>query len=302
MIGNCERDAASEPDRADALAPAKINLALHITGQRADGYHLIDTLCVFSDFGDRLSVEAAETDSFSLDGPFAAALAGPGDNLVTRARDALRDAFGQEACRPVAMELQKNLPVAAGIGGGSSDAAAALASLAELWRLPRDDRRMAKIAVSLGADVAMCGLARPLIATGIGEELEPVGGFPALALVLVNPGVALPTGEIFNALASKENSAMEPLPADRSLASLTDWLSANRNDLQAPAMARAPAIGEAIAALNGAGARFSRMSGSGATCFGLFDSDAAADRAAQTIANRAPGWFVRAVRTGASPE
>lgn len=280
-------------------APAKINLALHVVGRRADGYHLIETLAVFTRFGDRLSVAAAETDLFEVTGPFAAAIPSDGSNLVLRARDLLRERLDLP---PVRIVLEKNLPAASGIGGGSSDAAAALKALAEVGGLALSERELRDLGLTLGADLPMCLAARPLLARGIGDELTMLPDFPALGLVLVNPGVAVPTAEVFAALASRENQALPPLPLRIDFHSLRNWLEITRNDLQEPARGLAPEIGAALAALDKANSGFSRMSGSGATCFGLFETGNVAKRAAAAIRARHPDWFVAATRSIASQE
>ncbi len=280
-------------------APAKINLALHVVGRRADGYHLIETLAVFTRFGDRLSVEAAETDLFEVTGPFAAAIPSDGSNLVIRARDFLRERFDLP---PVRIVLEKNLPAASGIGGGSSDAAAALKALAELCGLELSERELRDLGLALGADLPMCLAARPLLARGIGDELTVLPDFPAVGLVLVNPGVAVSTAEVFSSLASRENEKLPPLPSRIDFHSLRNWLEITRNDLQAPARELAPEIGAALAALDKANSGFSRMSGSGATCFGLFETGNVAKRAAAAIRARHPDWFVAATRSIASQE
>lgn len=276
------------------LAPAKINLALHVTGRRADGYHLLETLVVFAEFGDRITVTASGEDSFFVDGPFAGNVPRDAGNLVLRARDALRAAYPAHAAQPVSIALEKRLPVASGIGGGSSDAAATLRALTRLWRIPADAAALARLALPLGADLPMCIAGHPLIARGIGEELDPVRHFPALPMVLVNPGVAVETPKVFRALASRDNPALAPLD---SADTVLDWLGATRNDLEGAAMSIEPSIAEVLAALRRSGAAFTRMSGSGATCFGIFDSAAAASRAATAISSEHPGWFSTATMT-----
>ena len=281
-------------------APAKINLALHVTGQRADGYHLIESLAVFTRFGDRVTVSASDQDSFSVSGPFAAHVPLDETNLALRARDALRAVFPVEAATPVAITLEKNLPVASGIGGGSSDAAATLRGLAELWAI--DDTALARIGLSLGADLPMCLAARPLIARGVGDELTTLPRFPALGLVLVNPGVAVSTADVFGALTQRDNAPLPPLPTHVDFHSLRNWLETTRNDLEPAAREIEPAIGTAAAALDRAGSGFTRMSGSGATCFGLFETGNVAKRAAVAIRGRHPGWFVAATHSTASED
>ena len=281
-------------------APAKINLALHVTGQRADGYHLIESLAVFTRFGDRVTVSASDEDSFSVSGPFAAHVPLDETNLALRARDALRAAFPDHPCPPVSITLEKNLPVASGIGGGSSDAAAALRGLAELCAI--DDTALARIGLSLGADLPMCLAARPLVARGVGDDLTTLPGFPALGLVLVNPGVAVSTADVFGALTQRDNAPLPPLPPHVNFHSLRNWLETTRNDLESTAREIEPAIGAAATALDRAGSGFTRMSGSGATCFGLFETGNVAKRAAVAIRGRHPGWFVAATRSTASED
>jgi 4-diphosphocytidyl-2-C-methyl-D-erythritol kinase len=281
-------------------APAKINLALHVTGRRADGYHLLESLAVFARFGDCVSVAASDDDRFSVSGPFAAGVPTDRTNLVLRARDALRGAFPRIADAPVAIALEKNLPVASGIGGGSSDAAAALHALAGFWRV--GDEALARIGLALGADVPMCLAARPLIARGIGEVIDPLWQFPALPLVLVNPGIAVSTPEIFRTLSSPDNPGLPVLPADADFFAACNYLAATRNDLQTPAIAAAPVIGNALQVLDESGAAFARMSGSGATCFGLFETKHRASRAAENIAAAHPGWWVVASESMAAEE
>lgn len=276
-------------------APAKVNLALHVTGRRADGYHLLDTLVVFTGAGDRVSVCDADTDAFHVEGRFAGGLQDESDNLVLRARDLLRELAGNGS--PVFIMLEKNLPIASGIGGGSSDAATTLRALRKLWGLSTDDMQLKQAALSLGADVPMCLAATPLVARGIGDELEPATGLPPLAMVLVNPGVAVPTPAVFRALANRENPPLPALPARCGFNDFTAWLAPTRNDLQAPAMSVAPVISDVLAALENSGAALARMSGSGATCFGLFGSVGQAERAAASIAAAEPSWYVEATAT-----
>lgn len=287
------------------LAPAKLNLALHVTGRRADGYHLLESLVVFTRFGDRLHIEPAQADGFSIDGPFAGQIDAGDGNLAVRAREALRMALSTEArsaLPPISIRLEKNLPVASGIGGGSSDAAAVLRSLNGIWRCGLDDRRLAEIGLGLGADVPMCLSARPLVARGIGEIVEPLTDFPPLALVLVNPGAAVATPEVFARLARSDGESLPPPPRTIDFHSLRNWLETTRNDLEPAARDIAPSIGKALAALDKAGSGFSRMSGSGATCFGLFETGNVAKRAALAIRAKHPDWFVAATRSLPSPD
>ncbi|MBN9251226.1 MAG: 4-(cytidine 5'-diphospho)-2-C-methyl-D-erythritol kinase [Mesorhizobium sp.] len=286
----------AEPLAEAVLAPAKVNLALHVTGRRPDGYHTIESLAVFTRFGDRLHLEPAAADAFSITGPFSPGLPDDQSNLVLRARDALRLASASNLS-PVSIRLEKNLPVASGVGGGSSDAAAVLKALNQIWNCGLGQSELAEIARSLGADVPMCLSAKPLIATGIGDVVEPISGFPALALVLVNPGVAVSTPEIFQRLERRDNEGLPPPPSRIHFHSLRNWLETTHNHLEPTARGIQPAIGEILKALDKAGSGFSRMSGSGATCFGLFETGNVAKRAAVAIRARHPGWFVAATRS-----
>lgn len=277
-------------------APAKINLALHVTGQRLDGYHLLETLVVFTQEGDQLRVRKAPQDNLTITGPFSKNLPQDQQNLVVRARDLMRILAGERAF-PVHIELEKNLPIASGIGGGSSDAAATLRALNRLWQLAIPPQKLAEAALSLGADLPMCLAARTLVAQGIGEVLVPVPSLPSLALVLVNPGIALATPSVFAALETRANSTLPPMPVQWNNENLSGWLAASRNDLERPALTIAPQIGDALDALRDAGAGLARMSGSGATCFGLFNMLQDAAYAASTIAAMQPTWYVKATTT-----
>ena len=273
---------------AEARAPAKVNLTLHVTGRRADGYHLLDSLVVFADLADVVRVRPAAGSSLRVTGPMAAGVPTGPDNLVLKAAALM----GVSA----AIELEKHLPTAGGIGGGSADAAATLRALAELTgrALPAD-------VLALGADVPVCMAGRPARMRGIGEIVTPVEGLPPLDAVLVNPGVAVSTPQVFSRLARRENPAMpDPLPHFADAQGLTDWLATQRNDLEPPARALAPEVEAALAALAAAPqCLLARMSGSGATCFGLFPCATAARNAAQALALARPGWWVQATRLGA---
>lgn len=271
-------------------APAKINLALHVIGQRQDGHHLLETLVVFSQAGDHVRIAAAPSDSLEVTGPFSRWVGPDEENLVVRARDLLRREFPDRDCGAVAIRLEKNLPSAAGLGSGSSDAAATLLSLAELWGLPRDV--LQDLALSLGADLPMCVMAKPLIASGIGEILEPLEAFPPLNLLLVHPGGLLPTGNVFATLAEKHNPPLPPLPRQRSQEAITRWLAAARNDLEPAAASLHPPVGAVLTALRREGASVARMSGSGATCYGLFENPELRDEAAAALRSEYPRWFV----------
>lgn len=322
-------------------APAKINLALHVTGQRPDGYHLIESLVVFAQAADQITISAAKTDSLTFSGPFAGLLAtDTADNLVLKACDALR-AASLSSCPPVAIHLEKNLPLASGIGGGSADAAATLMGLNDHWQLGLMPESLCAIGRTVGADVPMCLHGRPLIAKGIGEIIESVD-LPLFHLLLVNPGVSVSTPAIFKALAKKENGGLPsisplrgemlpqsterggvsapirhpraspedpdlPVPQTKSGSLrqdrrrreneappgwLIEYLHSTRNDLQPPALTLEPVIGDVIAALEKSGALFVRMSGSGATCSGIFESQNAMDRSRAAIAAAHPDWWI----------
>jgi 4-diphosphocytidyl-2-C-methyl-D-erythritol kinase len=289
-------DAESRRFTVTEDAPAKINLALHVTGQRDDGYHLLDMLVTFTTHGDRLSFTSADRDDFTLGGRFAADIGGePGSNLVLRARDLLRQAvLAQGGHAPaVSIHLEKNLPIASGIGGGSADAAAALRGLQRFWnvRLPADI--LSALALQLGADVPMCLESRPLIARGIGEEIVHAA-LPRLYLVLANPLKAVSTPQIFRLLTEKNNRPLDLAAGDWMAA-----IAANRNDLEPPARSLTPEIAEISALLADCGAGLVRMSGSGATCFGIFPSLAAAEAAEQQLHRLRPDWYFQATETAA---
>ncbi len=294
--------AVTSPERVEETAPAKINLALHVTGQRSDGYHLIDSLVTFAEDGDELTFVAAEADSLTLSGRFGPVLAldpaGQDGNLVLRARDLLRVALDETGQRhgPVTITLDKTLPIASGIGGGSADAAATLRGLMRLWQAELSEDKLQAIALQLGADVPMCLKSRPLRAQGIGETLEPVA-LPSFPIVLVNPMRAVSTPEIFRRLTRRDNPAIGTLASgtapDGWLAGLADL----RNDLQPPAELLVPEIAEACDYLRQSLAGFVRMSGSGATCFGLYDSEPAALRAALALSSFRPDWYVLLTHT-----
>jgi 4-diphosphocytidyl-2-C-methyl-D-erythritol kinase len=282
------------------LAPAKINLYLHVVGRREDGYHELDSLVAFADIADIVTAQPAAELSLTIDGHFAAALAGEtADNLVLRAASLLAARFGVTA--GAALRLTKNLPVASGIGGGSSDAAAVLRALRSLWNIAASPDELAALAARLGADVPVCLLARTAWLGGIGEALAPAHPLPPVAIVLVNPGVALSTPSVFKARRGAFSAPGRFIEAFPDAAALADALRSRRNDLSAAAIGLVPAIGIVLARLDECdGALLARMSGSGATCFALFADDAAARNAAALIAGERPGWWVAAGRLGAA--
>jgi 4-diphosphocytidyl-2-C-methyl-D-erythritol kinase len=275
-------------------APAKLNLYLHVTGRRDDGWHLLDSLVAFVSVGDTVAVAPAERQSLTIEGPFAAQLAGdPRDNLVWRAASLLAERLGRRA--DVAICLTKNLPVASGVGGGSSDAAACLDALAALWRC--DDRALpTAVAVALGSDVPACLLARPAWLGGIGETVDDAGPLPECGVLLVNPRIALPTPSVYRAFAGPFTPAARfPIPEDA--ADFADMLALRRNDLTAAATTLVPAIGmvlDELARLDDS--LLARMSGSGATCFALFATPDQARRARLQLEQARPDWWAEAGR------
>ncbi|MGE0723348.1 MAG: 4-(cytidine 5'-diphospho)-2-C-methyl-D-erythritol kinase [Alphaproteobacteria bacterium] len=280
-------------------APAKVNLYLHVVGRRADGYHLVDSLVAFAAIGDSIEAKPAPGLSLAIDGPFAGDAPADGTNLVLAAAERLRAAAGGGGA---AIRLTKRLPVAAGIGGGSADAAAALRALRRLWR-PRGGIDLRPLAGAIGADVPMCLARRPARIAGIGEVVTPVPAFPMLPAVLVNPGVPLATADVFRGRAGTFGAPAPALPAWRDAADLVAWLEPLRNDLTETAVRLVPAVGEALRALAGAeGCRLARMSGSGATCLGLFDTMRAARLAARRIRRHQPRWWVKSTTLAAARE
>ncbi|QFY59223.1 4-(cytidine 5'-diphospho)-2-C-methyl-D-erythritol kinase [Rhizobium grahamii] len=279
--------------REDAFA--KINLALHVTGQRSDGYHLLEMLVTFARHGDTLDFALSETDAFSVSGRFGDALDDGGTNLVVKARDALRAAIQQAGgdAPAVRIHLQKNLPIASGIGGGSADAAATLRGLMRLWQVSLPQQTIDAVALGLGADVPMCLHSRPLIARGIGEDIENVDHMPVFAMVLANPLRGVSTPEVFRKLDNKRNP---PLPAEHP-SSWMEALGGMRNDLEPAARALLPEIAAVSSMLADEGAMFVRMSGSGATCFGIFATAGDAEKAARRLQDTRPDWYFQATET-----
>ena len=274
-----------------SLAPAKINLTLHVTGQRDDGYHLLDSLVVFTDAGDQITAKSANDMALIVTGPFAEGVPTDDSNLILRAAHLLRRKRG--VIQGVHITVEKNLPHAAGIGGGSADAAATLKLLAELWQVEPLPATAPEV-LTLGADVPVC-LAGPgpTRMTGIGEGLAPQPQIPDCALVLVNPRVAVSTQAAFRGLASKTNPGMDALPEMPDFKAFAAWLAAQRNDLQAPSMALAPEVATAIDKLKRIPAvAHAGMSGSGATCFGLVRNMADARHVARVIQVAEMSWWV----------
>lgn len=276
-------------------APAKLNLYLHVTGRRDDGYHELDSLVSFAALADRLEIAPAEALCLTVTGPFAPAL-GTADNLAARAAAALADRLGRPA--GVRIALEKRIPVAAGLGGGSADAAAVLRGLARLWRLDAEHAcALQETALALGADVPVCLASGATYMAGIGEVLSAPPRLPPCAALLVNAGVPVPTGAVF---AARRGPFSDPARFDESPAdapALAALLRARRNDLEQPALAQAPVIGHVLARLDAApGCLLARMSGSGGTCFGLFEDEATAAGAAGAIARDHPNWWLHPTR------
>lgn len=277
------------------LAPAKINLYLHVTGRRDDGFHLLDSLVAFTERGDELSVRQDESLTLEIDGPFAAELGeDQTQNLVLRAAKRLQMASG--ARTGARIRLTKNLPVAAGIGGGSADAAAALRLLSRFWAIGRPEQTAGDIAPELGADVPVCLLSSPAVFAGIGERVTPVPALPPCGVVLVNACEQVPTPAVFAARSGGFTPEIG-WPGDE-IAGFEDMvalLATRRNDLGLAAKTVSPVIGEVVGAIDATqGCRLARLSGSGGTCFGLYENADTAHRAAVKIADAHPDWWIAA--------
>jgi 4-diphosphocytidyl-2-C-methyl-D-erythritol kinase len=277
-------------------APAKINLTLRVLGRRADGYHELESLVAFADLGDELTLDPGVSATLGVSGPFAAACGAGPDNLVLKAHAALAGRVpGLKGGR---FQLEKNLPVAAGIGGGSADAAAALRLLARANGLAREDQRLVNAAQSVGADVPVCLAARARIMRGIGEQLSPPLDLPQLPAVLVNPGVPLATRAVFTAFAAGDagKTALGNPPQGRD--ETIEFLARHGNDLTRAAIACVPVIAEVLAVLRALpGVKLACMSGSGPTCFALFNTANEA-RVADKLQAKHQGWWVRATVLG----
>jgi 4-diphosphocytidyl-2-C-methyl-D-erythritol kinase len=272
-------------------APAKINLFLHVGPRRVDGFHPLQSLAVFTGLGDVLEMEEAPELSLSVQGPFAKGLDGEGDNLVLRAaRSLLGD--GTPVSGGARLTLTKNLPVASGIGGGSADAAAALRGLSTLWG--KNGQDLHGIAARLGSDIPVCLDSTPAFMEGRGEILRPVRCVPLVPMLLVNPGVAVPTGDVFAALEDRSGIDLTLSVGNfQDTADLLRLLDATRNDLEPPAIRLQPVIADVLNAIASLpGALLARMSGSGATCFGIFADADCCNRAARTLRQARPGWWV----------
>ncbi|HAE03160.1 MAG TPA: 4-(cytidine 5'-diphospho)-2-C-methyl-D-erythritol kinase [Rhodospirillaceae bacterium] len=274
-----------------ALAPAKVNLSLRITGRRADGYHLLDSLVAFTDFGDRIDVSAADRLTLTVQGPFADVVPRDESNLVIKAAQRLAQAAGIEAQAHIT--LTKTLPAAGGIGGGSSDAATVLRLLIQHWALTLPAQDLNRLALALGADVPVCLINKPCRMTGIGENLSPLPPLPPVGIVLINPGHPCETPAVFRARSGPFSAPALAFNPGMTAHSLAEALQQDPNDLTEAALQICPSIRQVLDHLAGSpGILLSRMSGSGATCFGLYDSPDQAQKAASDLAH--PGWWVAA--------
>ncbi|RBI77045.1 4-(cytidine 5'-diphospho)-2-C-methyl-D-erythritol kinase [Roseovarius sp. TE539] len=274
----------------ESFASAKINLTLHVTGRRDDEYHELDSLVMFADIGDRVSAAAAETTWLSVEGPMASGVPGDATNTVMRAARMM----GVSAD----IRLEKNLPPAAGIGGGSSDAAATLRALSRLSGRPVPDGA----ALEIGADVPVCLLSRTARMRGLGDRVEPVDGMPMLHVVLVNANVPVLTVEVFRRLEKHRNPAMpDDLPEGLDASGLAGWLKEMRNDLQEAAIDAEPVIAQVFSTLEATpGCLLARMSGSGGTCFGIYNDSETAASAEGRLREQFPSWWVKTARLNAS--
>ena len=253
-------------------------------------------LVAFAEVGDELEATPADRDSLAITGPFAKALVGADNNLVFRALAAFRARWPGALPAGLALTLRKNLPIAAGLGGGSADAAAALRGLCKLWNLSPSPDDLNEIALSLGSDVPVCLVSKSAWMTGRGEHVMPMS-LPRLSMVLVNPGVSISTAEVFANLHSRTGVGAPKPGAIHSADELVAYLKTTTNDLEAPARAIAPVIEEVLTALLNCGGVLARMSGSGATCFGIFEDDAKAANAASVVSRGRPGWWVKSAHT-----
>ena len=278
------------------FAPAKLNLFLHLTGCRSDGYHTLQSLIGFADIGDVVEIEPANSFFFSIEGPFAEVLEKEGmysdDNLVCQAAQGLSQIV--EKNLDIHIRLTKNLPVASGLGGGSSDAAAVIWGLQEYWSLSRDTPYLWPLMTKLGADVPMCLHCQPQLVSGIGDELGPVTFMPEIPILLVNPLQSCQTADVFLRSASKAYKDAIDVPAGfSSVFELAAFLQKCENDLYDGAVSLLPEISNVMSALETQNdCLFASMSGSGATCFGLFETMREAEKVAKIIANDNPDWWV----------
>jgi 4-diphosphocytidyl-2-C-methyl-D-erythritol kinase len=271
-------------------APAKINLFLHVGDKRSDGYHALQSLVAFTEAGDELALTPGDALKLAIDGPFGAGLSAGEDNLIVKAARAFQAEAG--IARGAHIVLTKNLPVASGIGGGSADCAATLRGLSRLWGLTADIPALQTIGAKLGSDVPVCITCEPQWMEGRGEVLTELPALPELPIVLVNPGVGVSTGKVFAAMGERHGVDLPLPPHFANAAELIDYLKTTANDMESPAADLAPEIVEVLDRIAGAGALLSRMSGSGATCFGLFKDNSWVANAALAIKSAHPDWWV----------
>ena len=278
---------------AAGVAPAKINLALHVGGRREDGLHRLASLVAFTEFGDGVGVGDAAGISLDVRGPFRADVPLDGSNLVLRAARLMAGRRG------AAISLEKRIPVAAGLGGGSSDAAEVLRQLSRSWNVPLPP---GVSLMELGADVPACLAGCPALVKGAGEVVSPVDCVPELQLLLVNPGLPISTKLVFRAFNGSGTPVLEPPDDGCGASEFIVWLAAQRNDLEAVAIGLEPEVGRMLGRIRRLpGCLLSRMSGSGATCFGIFDGMANAAEAARTLKSECPSWWVAATSIRRSP-
>ncbi|MDF2365808.1 4-(cytidine 5'-diphospho)-2-C-methyl-D-erythritol kinase [Sneathiella sp.] len=278
-------------------ARSKVNLFLHVTGKRDDGYHLLESLVVFPDWGDRITVKRSKDLTLEVTGHFAHSIGSTEENLVLKAAHLLKSESGADA--GAHMILEKNLPVAAGIGGGSADAAATLKILNTLWNIDFSDERLSQLGLTLGADVPVCLYGRPAIMSGIGGQVSGLQKFPKFYILLVNSRISVATRDVFSRLKTQKE-IFSPVDLNELTArQLFTDLTSMRNDLEAPALEIAPVIGSILSMIRKQKhCQLARMSGSGATCFGLFEEEEAAMAAARDIQAHRPEWWVKAAAVG----
>jgi 4-diphosphocytidyl-2-C-methyl-D-erythritol kinase len=292
----------NDVEQIEVLAPAKLNLFLHITGRRDDGFHLLESLFVFCDFGDRLTISEAPGFGLTVTGPFEPIMAelcpDENDNLILKAAKKLANFVESKGgvVFPVQIDLEKNIPIAAGVGGGSSDAAMVLKALIDLWGVEVSTNELHTLALQLGADVPAALSLEPKWVTGIGDKVEHVEALPSFYVVLVNPCVPLSTPDVFNAFAGEGSGfdeAKDPLISFSDLATLKAYLASTKNSLEKTATNLEPVIGDVLESLsNQQQCLLSRMSGSGPTCFGVFEGFAEAQEALEAIESKHPDWWV----------
>ncbi|MZR29193.1 4-(cytidine 5'-diphospho)-2-C-methyl-D-erythritol kinase [Sneathiella litorea] len=280
-----------------AIARAKINLFLHVTGKQPDGYHLLESLVVFPDGGDEITVSKSKDLSLEVIGPFSHAIGSTDENLILKAAQLLKSESGTD--QGAHITLVKNLPVAAGIGGGSSDAAITLKTLNGLWGIDFSDDKLSQLGLTLGADVPACLYGKPAIMSGIGEQLAKIDHFPEFDILLVNSGLMVSTRDVFSRLEISRQPSSDFCFEDMTRNELFSALATMRNDLEEPACQIAPVVKSTLSAIRGQKeCRLARMSGSGATCFGLFETERAAQMAKNAIQSHHPDWWVQTMAVG----